>query len=107
MALSKPIAKRVLEVKTAITFSVEMIEQYREVIAHMDAHPGDRSLPFHHLTDGEKRRIELGADPRGVVFSAMVVEQHNVEQWDAWLRAVAAYEAKYEAPVGDPQEAHA
>jgi hypothetical protein len=97
MAHSAAIAKRVREVQEAIALSGEMIAQYREVIAHMDTHPGDRNLPFHHLTDGEKRRIELGANPRSVVFNAMVVEQHNVEQWHAWLKAVAAYEAKYEA----------
>jgi hypothetical protein len=97
MAHSAAIAKRVREVQDAITLSEEMISQYREVIAHMDAHPGDRNLPFHHLTDGEKRRIELGANPRSVVFNAMVAEQHNVEQWHAWLKAVDAYEAKWAA----------
>jgi hypothetical protein len=97
MAHSAAIAKRVAEVESAIALSKEMIAQYHEVIAHMDAHPGDLNLPFHHLTDGEKRRIELGANPRSVVFSAMVTERHNVETWNAWLKAVESYEAKSQA----------
>jgi hypothetical protein len=97
MAHSAAIAKRIRQVESDIAQSREMIAQYREVIAHLESNPGDPFLPFHHLSDGEKSRIHLGANARSVVIGALINEERRIITWTAWLQAVADHEAKWQA----------